>query len=152
MRGKGRFGRSRWAGIFHQMLVCLIIASVLAAALIGPRCHCRTGDMQIAAIACCKVTTSASYCGCRFAIPQSVTADAPIPSTPVVPCSCHDASPLAYTQSFESPRPIQPTTQSFCLSPMPQSGSVASCRVGNRSKSRFETSPKLCSRLCRFLI
>ena len=152
MGGEGRFRQSQWPWTLHQMLVPLVAASVVVATMIGPRCHCQKGGAQIAAIACCTATASASCCGSHIVTPETVEAEAGIPHAPGVPCSCHDASPLASADSSASPKPIQTTTQSVVLPPTPRSMSVVACRPNERSAVRSETSSKLCARLCRFLI
>ncbi len=135
--------------MLHQIMVCLTVAIVLTTALLSPRCHCRCDDARVAAADCCNSASTATGSGCHTATLTTIDVE---PSTPGVPCSCCHSSSPAYAESIASPRPIEPSTKCFHLPHRQRVTTDLSIQLEKIVVVRFETSPKLCSRLCRFLI
>jgi hypothetical protein len=153
-----------WSGRrFHRAAVCVVGAAILFAALTGPRCHCQVAGWHHAALtpqescsdcsgtrqefrrsasSCCEAE---SLCGFRYGCSEE--------SCPCAPCSCHDANPVVYAESVTSSlRPNSPAARYSCWPFLPPRMPVLVCRYDGRGANSFETSPKLCARLCRFLI
>ena len=149
MSGKGNVRRSRSGRMLHGIMVCLTVTMVLATALTSPLCHCRCDDIPAAATGCCQSTLTATCCGCHCLTSTTVDVER---STPCVPCSCYHNSSPVYAESVASLRPIEPSTQYFRLPPRQRVTVVLSRQPKQRNAFRFETSSKLCSRLCRFLV
>lgn len=149
MSGQANVRQSRHGPVVHEIMVCLTAVMVLSTALTSPLCPCRCHDTRVATAECCQSTSNAACCGCQY--PTSTTVDVET-STPGVPCSCcHNSSP-EYAESVASPRPIEPSSQYIRLQPRQRVTTVLSGQPKRRNVFRFETSSKLCSRLCRFLI
>ena len=149
MSGQGNVRRSRSGRMLHGIMECLTVTMVLATALTSPLCHCRCDDERVATAECCQSILTATCCGCHC--PTSTTVDVER-STPCVPCSCYHDSLPAYAELVVLPRPIEPSAQVFHLPPKQHAAVVLSRQPKQRNAFRFETSSKLCSRLCRFLI
>ena len=153
-----------WSGRrFHRAVVCVVGAAILFAALTGPRCHCQVADFHHAVL-----TPQVSCSGCsgtsqEFRRAPSSCCEAESlggfrygcseDSCPCAPCSCHDANPVVYAESVTSSlKPISPAARSLCSPFLRSTMPVRVCRYDGRGAISFETSPKLCARLCRFLI